>query len=85
MCRPSRYMVIGDVFSLPLELPKIYQRHIRSQGGEGSYSGTGSLTSVQMTQVDILPSYHVLRARSARRSRTRTIRSLPQKSSPFTT
>lgn len=31
MCAPSRYMVIEDVLSLPLELPKIYQRHIRSQ------------------------------------------------------
>ncbi|MBI3301104.1 MAG: VWA domain-containing protein, partial [Deltaproteobacteria bacterium] len=31
MCSPSRYMVIEDVLSLPVELPKIYQRHIRSQ------------------------------------------------------
>jgi nitric oxide reductase activation protein len=31
MCPPSRYMVIEDVLSLPVELPKIYQRHIRSQ------------------------------------------------------
>jgi hypothetical protein len=31
MCAPSRYMVIEDVASLPVELPKIYQRHIRSQ------------------------------------------------------
>jgi hypothetical protein len=32
MCAPSRYMVIEDVLALPLELPKIYQRHIRTQG-----------------------------------------------------
>lgn len=32
MCPPSRYMVIEDVLSLPVELPKIYQRYIRSQG-----------------------------------------------------
>ncbi|HJY81185.1 MAG TPA: VWA domain-containing protein, partial [Candidatus Binatia bacterium] len=31
MCPPSRYMVIEDVLSLPVELPKIYQRHIRSR------------------------------------------------------
>lgn len=31
MCAPSRYMVIEDIVSLPAELPKIYQRHIRSQ------------------------------------------------------
>ena len=31
MCSPARYMVIEDVLSLPLELPKIYQRHIRAQ------------------------------------------------------
>ena len=31
MCAPSRYMVIEDVLSLPSELPKIYQRHIRMQ------------------------------------------------------
>lgn len=33
MCPPSRYMVIEDIVSLPAELPKIYQRHIRSQRG----------------------------------------------------
>jgi hypothetical protein len=32
MCPPSQYMVIEDVLSLPVELPKIYQRHIRTQG-----------------------------------------------------
>ncbi len=31
MCAPSRYMVIEDVLSLPSQLPKIYQRHIRAQ------------------------------------------------------
>jgi nitric oxide reductase activation protein len=31
MCAPSRYMVIDDPASLPMELPKIYQRHIRLQ------------------------------------------------------
>jgi hypothetical protein len=31
MCAPSRYMVIEDMMSLPAELPKIYQRYIRSQ------------------------------------------------------
>ena len=31
MCASSRYMVIEDLLSLPRELPKIYQRHIRSQ------------------------------------------------------
>ncbi len=31
MCHPSRYMIIEDITSLPVELPKIYQRHIRSQ------------------------------------------------------
>jgi nitric oxide reductase NorD protein len=31
MCAPSRYMVIDDILSLPAELPKIYQRHIRAQ------------------------------------------------------
>jgi len=31
MCASSRYMVIEDVLSLPRELPKIYQRHIRGQ------------------------------------------------------
>lgn len=31
MLPPSRYMVIDDVLALPLELPKIYQRHIRAQ------------------------------------------------------
>ncbi len=31
MCAPSRYMIIEDPTSLPLELPKIYQRHIRMQ------------------------------------------------------
>jgi len=31
MCPPSRYMVIEDVLSLPVELPKIYQRHIRAR------------------------------------------------------
>lgn len=31
MCAPSRYMVIEDINSLPAELPKIYQRHIRSR------------------------------------------------------
>ena len=32
MCAPSQYMVIEDITSLPAELPKIYQRHIRLQG-----------------------------------------------------
>ena len=32
MCAPSRYLVIEDLPALPAELPKIYQRHIRSQG-----------------------------------------------------
>jgi nitric oxide reductase activation protein len=31
MCAPSRYMIIEDMTSLPTELPKIYQRYIRSQ------------------------------------------------------
>lgn len=31
MCASSRYMVIEDLLSLPRELPKIYQRHIRGQ------------------------------------------------------
>jgi nitric oxide reductase activation protein len=31
MCASSRYMMIDDVLSLPRELPKIYQRHIRTQ------------------------------------------------------
>jgi hypothetical protein len=31
MCAPSRYMIIEDMLSLPTELPKIYQRYIRSQ------------------------------------------------------
>jgi nitric oxide reductase activation protein len=31
MCPSSRYMVIDDLLSLPLELPKIYQRYIWSQ------------------------------------------------------
>ncbi len=31
MCSPSRYMVIEDVLALPVELPKIYQRHIRTR------------------------------------------------------
>ena len=31
MCASSRYMMIEDVLSLPRELPKIYQRHIRTQ------------------------------------------------------
>ena len=31
MCAPSRYMIIEDMMSLPAELPKIYQRYIRSQ------------------------------------------------------
>ena len=31
MCSPSRYMIIEDVGSLPTELPKIYQRYIRTQ------------------------------------------------------
>jgi len=31
MCQPSRYMVIEDVLSLPVELPKIYQRYIRTR------------------------------------------------------
>ena len=34
MCPPSRYMVLEDIPSLPLELPKIYQRHIRMQLSE---------------------------------------------------
>jgi hypothetical protein len=32
MCEPSRYMVLEDVASLPLELPKVYQRYIRPKG-----------------------------------------------------
>jgi nitric oxide reductase NorD protein len=32
MCAPSQYMVIEDLTSLPTELPKIYQRHLRLQG-----------------------------------------------------
>jgi len=35
MCAPSRYMVIEDITSLPAELPKIYQRYIRSQSVQG--------------------------------------------------
>lgn len=31
MCASSRYLVIEDLLSLPRELPKIYQRHIRGQ------------------------------------------------------
>jgi nitric oxide reductase NorD protein len=31
LCAPSRYMVIEDVTTLPLELPKIYQQHIRAR------------------------------------------------------
>ena len=31
MCSPSRYMVLEDISSLPSELPKIYQRHVRMQ------------------------------------------------------
>jgi len=31
MCAPSRYMIIEDMLSLPSQLPKIYQRYIRSQ------------------------------------------------------
>jgi hypothetical protein len=31
MCAPARYMIIEDPTSLPTELPKIYQRHIRVQ------------------------------------------------------
>jgi hypothetical protein len=31
MCAPSRYMIIDEPASLPAELPKIYQRHIRLQ------------------------------------------------------
>jgi len=31
MCAPSRYMIIEDMLSLPAQLPKIYQRYIRSQ------------------------------------------------------
>jgi nitric oxide reductase activation protein len=31
MCAPSRYMVIEDITTLPAELPKIYQRYIRSR------------------------------------------------------
>ena len=34
MCPPSRYMVLEDIPSLPLELPKVYQRHIRMQLSE---------------------------------------------------
>ena len=30
MCAPARYMVLEDVPSLPLELPKIYQRHVQA-------------------------------------------------------
>jgi hypothetical protein len=32
MCEPSRYLVLEDVTSLPLELPKVYQRYIRPKG-----------------------------------------------------
>jgi hypothetical protein len=32
MCEPSRYLVLEDVASLPLELPKVYQRYIRPKG-----------------------------------------------------
>lgn len=31
MCASSRYMIIDDPTALPMELPKIYQRHIRLQ------------------------------------------------------
>ena len=31
MCPSSRYLVIEDVYTLPTQLPKIYQRHIWSQ------------------------------------------------------
>lgn len=31
MCAPARYMIIEDMLSLPAQLPKIYQRYIRSQ------------------------------------------------------
>lgn len=31
MCAPSRYLVIGDITTLPTELPKIYQRYIGTQ------------------------------------------------------
>lgn len=31
MCAPSRYMIIEDMLSVPAQLPKIYQRYIRSQ------------------------------------------------------
>lgn len=34
MCSPSRYMVLNDISSLPSELPKIYQRHVRMQLSE---------------------------------------------------
>jgi hypothetical protein len=37
MCAPSRYMVIEDITSLPAELPKIYQRYIRSQSVQGGW------------------------------------------------
>jgi len=30
MCPQSRYMVIDDIASLPRELPKIYQRIVRT-------------------------------------------------------
>jgi nitric oxide reductase NorD protein len=32
MCEESRYLVLGDVESLPTELPKVYQRYIRLRG-----------------------------------------------------
>ncbi len=32
MCEPSRYLVLEDVASLPMELPKVYQRYIRPRG-----------------------------------------------------
>ena len=34
MCAPSRYMVLEDIPSLPLELPKIYQRHVQAHLSE---------------------------------------------------
>jgi nitric oxide reductase activation protein len=31
MCPPSRYMVIENISSLPVELPKVYQRHVQAR------------------------------------------------------
>lgn len=34
MCAPARYMVLEDIPSLPLELPKIYQHHVQAHLSE---------------------------------------------------